>query len=400
MFKFTQSGGFKARHWYSVAVPWQVDVPWNNGYTLTGGISAKSGAGAFRSLALGRDIDLIYYDGAERANHGHSDDCWRYVEDDGQNEAMQPGKAYMFYLLQDADTLLFVRKEGADLHTNVTTVTAYEEQTNNSNKDANWNGIANPATYKAYLNAGTTVGYIYVTETDQYKLINLDQEEGKLVVGQAVYVQVATGGETSMVVKANRTFEPQSAPIRQMAASSKARYDVSITANGITTDRVIIRTEEDKPDQYTIAKDLVKFGVSKQVAQLWINRYDGRLSMNTMSMDNNLAVYPLGISIPKAGEYTLSCNQETPNGYLLYLTYEGQPIWNLSEAPYTVDMVKGTNDRYGLKLMRSNAPTMPTSFDEMVLDAHDEPRKVAIDGHVYIIRNGEVYTIGGKKVNR
>ena len=400
-FKFTQPGGFKARRWYSVAVPWQVDVPWNNGYTLTGGISAKKNAETFRPLALGRDIDLIYYDGAERAQNGHSDNCWKYVEDDGQSEAMQPGKAYMFFLAQDADTLLFTRKEGAELHTNVTTVMAYEEHTDNMDKDANWNGIANPATYKAYLNAGTTVGYIYVPETDRYVTIDLDQEEGKLMVGQAVYVQAAIDEGTSMVVNANRrSFEesPLSAPSRTMAASGRVRYDVTIAHNGEASDRVIIRSEENKPDTYTIAKDLVKFGVSAQVAQIWVNRYNGQLAMNTMPLEDNTAVYPLGIRIPQAGEYTIACNQQAPNGYLLYLTYEGHPIWNLSEAPYTTDMVKGTNDRYGLKLMRSNAPTMPTALEEMIPDSHGETRKVVMDGHVYIIRNGEVYTIGGKKV--
>lgn len=398
LFDFSQPDGFKARTWYAVAVPWQVDVPWNAGYSQTCGISAKRGSGDFTPLALGREIDLIYYDGAKRAEQGHSDACWKYVEDDGQSEVMKPGRAYMFYLSQDADLLRFERKEGADLHTNTTSVTAY---LSDNAKNANWNGIANPATFKAYLNAnaydatyGPNYGQLYNAEDKAYTAINLNNTS--LLVGQPVFVQ-ATADNASVVASPTQggAF---SAPRRTLMDTHSVSHELVIRTNERVCDRIIIRAEEDKDDRYIIGLDLNKADVSQRIAQMWIDRYDAQLCVNTMEPVNNETTYPLGLYAPQAGEYTIALDADENTSDALYLTYNNTPIWNLSYAPYILSMEKGQTVGYGLKLVRSNAPAVATGIDEAVVDAQGEPRKVLVDNQVFIIRGNNVYTIDGQLV--
>ena len=52
--------------------------------------------------------------------------------------------------------------------------------------------------------------------------------------------------------------------------------------------------------------DLQKMGVSSKVAQMWINRYDTKLCLNTMAPIEAQVDYPLGIIVPEAGKYTIS----------------------------------------------------------------------------------------------
>jgi hypothetical protein len=42
-------------------------------------------------------------------------------------------------------------------------------------------------------------------------------------------------------------------------------------------------------------------------------------------------------------------------------------------------------------------PQITTGFDEAVVDAKGETHKVVINDQVYIIRNGEIYSVTGQK---
>ena len=405
-FKFSQPGGFKARTWYSVAVPWQVAVPHNApSYTIPCDIYAKKGTGDFNQLRLGSTIDLIYYDGQERAENGHSEDCWKYVEDMGTEEVMYPGKAYMFYLLNAADTLRFVRKSNTPLRTNTTNV---EPHVSGNVKNENWNAIANPATYHAYLDArqseeDVVLGYIYNGDTKKYELVDMDTT--KLVVGQAVYIQapVATPIVANPQEYGNPLLAAASLAPRRAASNSRvARYDISLSSEeNANLDRVVVRVDENKPDKYVIARDLVKFEASASVAQMWVNRYDAKLTMNTIAFVNNKATYPLGISVTQAGEYEISAQNADANAQqsdMLYLTYDNRIIWNLSYAPYTASLAKGTDMHYGLKIVRSEVPAVTTDMEQW--DGNNDQTqiiKVLIDNKVYILRGGEMFTITGQK---
>ena len=394
--------GFKARTWYAVAVPWQVAVPaYDTEHT---GVYITNDGVSYTQQELGRSFDLIYYDGAKRAAEGHSDACWKYIEDDAADKhIMYPGRAYMIYLTSNAQTIRFERKAETPLQINTLAVATYELKTGNS-KDANWNGIANPATYHAYINANVknystnelNVGQVYNAETKTYSIVNMDANS--LVVGQPIFVQ-ATATNASVVAYATHNEAFHAAPRRAKAWSAPlTRYELMLAADDAdVTDRVIVRMDEDKEeDSYTVGQDLAKMGVSSVVPQMWIDRYDSKMCINTVAGFNHTADYPLGIFAPKDGEYNLFMDDQPNDETMLYLTYDGEAIWNLSYGGYVTYLTKGTDTHYGLRIV-AHKPQTPTGIEETTIQNGDPIRKVMVDGKVYIIRNGEIYSVTGQK---
>lgn len=364
----------KNHQWYAVAVPWQVNA--ETGISVNG-----------RTLELGKDFDIIYYNGALRAEKGKQK-CWSYVEDDG-DKTLVPGRLYMIGLLSDAATVRFEKKDGAALST-ITTSVAAHPQTTGSATDAGWNGVANPALFHAFINPGVTEGQVYVPDQKRYEPVRIDN--AKFVVGEGAFVQV-DNNKNITVVKDGAFAAP-----RRTRTHENLTYDVRIApADADYTDRLFIKTTGSREaDVYTVGQDLVKVGVSSIVPQMWINRYDEKLCVNTAELINETAEYPLGISVPANGEYTIHLTPYTSDSdYILYLTKNGEAIWNLSEDAYTLTLEKGTTNAYGLRI---SAPKISTAIDEAVVDADGQTRKMLIDNHVFIIRGDKVYTIDGQLV--
>ena len=370
-----------ARLWYAFAVPWQVDAA--TGVSVNG-----------HTLQLGKDFDIIYYDGARRAAVGPQR-TWNYV---ANGETLQPGKLYMIVLMSDASAIRFAKKAGTPYLTNSTSVSTYASATG-SDTDANWNGIANPALFHAFVNAGATLGQVYQPASETYTPIVMD--ETKFVVGQAVFVQAPAN--KSIVVSSGASYAPR----RYMKAETTetTKYEVRIAPiNTDYTDRVFVQVNEEKtPDIYTVGLDLQKMGVSSKVAQMWINRYDTKLCLNTMAPIEGQVDYPLGIIVPEAGKYTISIKYTANDNSQadLYLTLDGEPIWNLSQNAYTVKLEQGTTARYGLRTI-AKAPQTTTDFEPIWVDPEGnaiKAAKVLINNHVYIIRDGKIYTITGQTAN-
>lgn len=370
------------RKWYAIAVPWLVDA--------ATGISVNGHA-----LTLNSGVYVLTYDGARRAAQGPQK-TWTQLSN---GDVMQPGILYMVCVMENASSIRFAKKAGADLLTTTTSVSEYPEATDNKGKDASWNGVANPALFHAYVNAGVTLGQVYIPETDSYTQIVLNTT--KLVVGQGAYVQVPE--DKDITVTQGGEFAPSPAPRRMVAENETSNYEVRFAPiNQNFEDRVFVQTDDSKtPDVYTVGLDLAKMGVSAKIAQIWIDRYDTKLCLNTMAPVNGEADYPLVLSVPQDGKYTidiLRSTEEQPNE--LYLTRDGEPIWNLSQNAYTVKLEQGTTARYGLRTV-SKAPQITTGIEETWVDPEGnaiKAAKVLINNHVYIIRDGKLYTITGSLV--
>ena len=362
--------------WYAIAVPWQVDP--------TSGISVNG-----RTLTFGRDFDVLYYDGAERAA---GNVAWKYLELKEGDKTIQPGTLYMIGLMMDAPVIRFTKKDGAPLLTTGTSVTTY---TSSEATDANWNGIANPALFTAYVNAGATLGQVYNNDgSDSYSTIYLNTT--KLILGQPVFVQAPE--DKDITVSYGGTYA--AAPRRAKATESN-EFEVRLSTYGAKyTDRLFVQADENKEqDRYTIGQDLAKMGVSARVAQMWINRYDTKLCMNTFAPINGVAEYPLGIYTPKNGEYRLSLATTPDSEASIYLTYDGEAIWNLANGAYVADLEKGTNSHYGIRITVKKTPEIATGIDEAVVDSKDAvATKVLIGNQVFIIRGEKVYSIDGQLV--
>ena len=365
----------KNHQWYAVAVPWNVDA--ETGISVNG-----------KTLVLGKDFDIVYYDGERRAAEGKQK-CWSYVEDD-VDKTLVPGHLYMIGLMGDAAVVRFEKKDGAALSTTTTSVEAHP-QTTGTATDAGWNGVANPALFHAFVNPGVTEGQVYVPDEKRYETVPLNTT--KFVVGEGAFVQVESGKSIS-VAKDGAFAAP-----RRTRAQANLTYDVRIApVEEEYTDRLFIKTTDSRENRYTVGQDLAKVGVSSLVPQMWINRYDEKLCVNTAELINETAEYPLGIQVPNDGEYTMSIQKsEVSDPYSVYLTLNGEAIWNLSDSPYTWTLDKGATNTYGLRVS-AKAPQITTGIDEAVVDAKGEPRKVMINDKVFIIRGEQVYTIDGQLV--
>lgn len=378
------------RHWYAVAVPWEVDV--------VNGIYLKNG----RHLILGRDFDLVYYQGSVRASEGAGYQCWKYAEDVDGDKTMHPGRAYMMYFGGEWETIRFESKHLNIAADPVAEIGTYP-QTTGKEGDANWNGIANPkafhahlaaggATYGYYLNNGNLDEYLVGAGEPTYKLVNLASYTA--IVGKPLFIQAT---DTEPIV-ATATIAA-SAPRRRQAAERQeiqSVYEISFGAIGnANKDNIFIQTAEEKENRYVVGMDLVKAGINAQLPQIWINRYDTRLGVNT-SADQT---WPLTLNVPKEGDYKISIVQSSMSNEEddLYLTYNGAIIWNLSDGAYKGWLDKGTWTEYGLTT-GAQSPQITTEIDKAVVDAKGETRKVLIDDHVYIIRGNKVYTVDGQLV--
>ena len=381
---FVLQQSIDAGKWYSIAVPWRVNA---NGGVYLGEATTPA--------TLGPDFEVIYYDGSVRATQGPGAHCWVYMKNLGSSQkVLEPGRAYMIYLKKNNVSKITFRKTAkANLLTTETSVQLYPETTNNDGKDANWNAIANPALYHAYINAGSANAKAqrYLADEGTYDWFYLNAHQ--LVVGEPIYVQAGT---SNSIVANGASYAP-----RRANAEPNTTYDVNITAAGAAkySDHLSIQINEDKEaDKYTIGQDLVKFGVSSKAAQMWINRYDAKLCANTTVSGEESTSFPMSIYAPKAGDYTIAIEREVATeDYALYLTYNGEAIWNLSEGAYTANLNKGTDANYGLRIS-FKAPQVTTGVDEAIVDAQGETRKVLINGQVFIIRDNKVYSIDGQLV--
>ena len=360
------------------------------------GVYIKIGDGEFVQQELGSTFDLIYYDGKRRAQGATK--AWNYIEDDAAAaHIMYPGRAYMIYLTSDADVIRFKKNNEQLLYTNVD-VARYASDNGNL---ADWNGIANPAIYKAYLNVGATEnkGQVYNPVTEGYDWF--DMSEKQLQVGQPIFVQSAVEG--TIVANASAYNPSSSAPRRSNgSAETLTRFEVLFAASETdASDRIIVRMNEDKEeDKYIVGQDLAKMGVSSVVPQMWIDRYDSKMCINTAIPVNNKAVYPLSLFVPQAGEYMISIQEPefSNQNDMLYLTYDNRIIWNLTYSPYTASLEKGTNTHYGLRIVHAETPAATTDMEGAVVDAHGETRKVLIEDKVFIIRGDQVYSVDGQMV--
>ena len=372
-----------ARHWYDIAVPWRVEA---NGGIFIGNSTTPA--------VLGTDIEIFYYKGDVRAAQGPVDACWGAVKDLSK-KMLEPGRAYLFILLStSAEQVTFRKKVQEPILTTGTSVEQYNSMTGDD-KDRGWNGIANPALFKAYLNAGASFAQKINSAGDGYETVDEDQ---LLVVGQPIYVQVPAA---KSVVADGSSYSPS--PVRRMLTkATPTRYEVTIASSGATknADRVFVQINEEKEqNKYTIGQDLAKFGTGSTIAQMWINRYNSKLSVNTIAPEGETSDFPMSIYAPKAGEYTIAIEhaKETED-YILYLTYNGEAIWNLSESDYVAYLNKGTDANYGLRISVKKTPAIATGIDEAVVDAQGDIRKVLINDKVFIIRGDKVYTIDGQLV--
>ena len=390
-----------ARHWHAFGVPWAVDL---NTDPLT---EVDGDGNVVRTLTLGSHYEIVYYDTHIRATQGPSANCWKYLKHYDQVgqpiDEMTPGQGYMIAFTCSVQTVRFVKKAGAPVIYNEAVTVSAE----GSGDNQGINALANPMAYHATLNAGPTVGYVHdggEIGSDGYDEYDIDSKS--FIVGKAVYIQVRSDATVEVEQSDAEQISKILAPARRKVVTDKEYlslgdyYHVSISSATINGGSVYVLPEEDKEDKYVVGHDLAKFGMSTKKPQIWVNRYGVNLGLNTVAPINETAEFPVNLYAPTAGDYTITNNQSpmTNDEYIVYLTQNGEAIWNLSDSPYAISLPAGVNKTYGLRLTARKSPTIATGVDEAVVDAKNEIRKVLIDDKVFIIREGNVYSIDGQLV--
>ena len=169
--------------------------------------------------------------------------------------------------------------------------------------------------------------------------------------------------------------------------------------NDKQVDVLYYSASEEATDAYVIGKDLLKLGTPTEakVAQMWATKGGKKLCDIEAALVNDNAVAPLSLFTPKAGEYMLSVEQ-MPEDATLYLTYNDQVIWDLTQGAYMFVLEKGSTEGYGLSLQAKRAPQVTTGMENTNADSHSV-RKVLINNTIYIITpEGEMYNIMGKNI--
>ncbi|MBQ0076286.1 MAG: hypothetical protein KBS69_04040 [Bacteroidales bacterium] len=361
----------QAMKWYAFAVPFVCD--------------ANTLRNATRTLTPGVDYDIMQYNGAIRANAGADRSAWEYISDKGIN-VLTPGHLYMILFAQAQSTVTFTKTASASI--NYTAPVTMNQYPAADELDANWNGVANPKLFYANLGTGVTYGQMYVGGEDRYDKVTLSSTT--FPVGKPVFVQAATQSQVEVIPSAS------SAPLRRMLKADKQECEINLMQGNKECDNLSIIMNDDAENRYIIGEDLAKAGVSTKVAQMWINRYNAKLCVNSIAAENKVAIYPLGIFAPKAGAYTVVATS-VPANTAVYLTEEDNIIADLTSMPYTLDLSKGTHNEFSLRMVGKTQPSVVTDFREAGINGKDV-QKVIKDNTLYILRADKVFNAQGQLV--
>ena len=364
--------------WYDFVVPFPVDV--------IGGISIAEDPTA--EMKFNVNYAVMAYDEAKNAQRGKH---WNKF-----NGTMQPGRAYTIALDDDYpwNTVVFKKKAGAAVTGDRSFTTEYsglgaEAQYNG------WNGFGNATLHHTELNipAGTLIQlYDHTHKCYQPR----EAKDYSLAVGLSFFMQFG-GVQTVTMLTAEGNGNNFRAPKRAM--NDVESFRLALTAEDAVNpaDYIWVSASEEATGEYVIGRDVVKMGTMSEstVARMWTKRNGIGLCSNEMPMDGNMAQCELGLYAPQARTYTISI-EEAPQNADLYLTYNDDIIWDLTASAYTIDLAKGQNTGYGLRMVK-RAPQIATGVDSTI--DSKSARKVLINNTLYIVTSeGEMYDVVGKSV--
>ena len=356
------------------------------GFTLPFDVDAKTGIyryhnGMVEKASLHRDYETAEFSPETYMTGGHA---WRYY-----NGTLKAGVFYFITVDGTDNVYRFKKKDGAALQGETSVnLTPYGDP---DDAYANWNPVGN--SMLSYASAEFAGQYVQVYKNGESSYLTVPTSSASFVVGCPFFIQTTTADvlnlSSATLTKSAKYYAPS-----RSATSDATAYQVQIAADGQSfSDQIFVSASEDAENIYEMGRDLLKAGVGTKSAQLWVNAYDKKLSVNEAVLDENQATFDLTLYAPKAGEYTISVAQEAEGD--LYLTYNGNVFWNLSLDPYTAVLNKGNNTEYGLLLIPAERHI--TTEVEQASD-NQQPQKFIKDGKLFILNNGALYESTGKKV--
>jgi hypothetical protein len=367
--------------WYDFVVPFKVDA--KNGVFDENGVQ----------IVYGTDYIIMSHSEEKRARNQKAWSTFTGI--------LEPGHIYTitFEETKTWNTFLFKKMAGSDLANNGSYTSAYSSTIGES-QDRGWNGFGNGTLQHRELTDLTGISKVqmYNHTYNRYDVVDdVDWSTKALAVGTAFSIQVL--GEQSIVLTEADAEKPLRAPKMDNSRIIEEFYlTLTDSETSKMTDRLWVSASEEATGEYVIGRDLLKMGTPTQakVAQMWAINNNLTLCDIEMPFVREQASCALGLFAPKAGSYELTIAR-APEDADLYLTYNGEVIWDLTASPYVFDLAKGTTEGYGLRLV-ARAPQIATCVDEANADSKSV-RKVVINDKIYIITSeGEMYDIVGKSV--
>jgi hypothetical protein len=364
--------------WYTFTVPFPVDA-------LTGVSRFDNSTHLEKTIRNEVNYAIMDFSESRRVETGYGWKKYRGI--------LQPGQCYTM-TIDDVDNVYRFKKtaDGA-FNTAMSETLAYTE---GENPVRGWNGLGNGTLAHADLSAiGIDKVQIYDHATNSYAPVGIG--DYTYVVGSSFFVQTPAAGKALTYSHPEEISQPLHAPKRQSITIDEFRLSLFKEDEDGTDDVLYFSASEDATEAYVIGHDLMKFGTptDAKVAQMWATKGGKKLCDIESTLTNNQASTPLSFFAPSASTYFVAL-EEAPNGADLYLTYEGNVIWNLSLSPYLIDLNKGTTEGYGL-LMEAKAPQVATGT-ESIQSSAVSVQKIIVNGQVFILREGHMYDVTGKNI--
>jgi len=417
------------KHYYPLAVPFRTQVS-----TINYADEALASAATY-----GKQYGIDKYDGANRAENGATADNWVQMT---TSEYLEPGKGYTITAVSSKGSaiiripLTFENAWTADgekatiddsYYKNQVSVTAYSGAASTgggtNNRNAGWNILGVPymscfdasdasaspsdAFIKGKLNfitgeyTETTNVYVNVPVHDFSEYIQKPVSEAKLLPGWCFFVQFGKNGTLSFAIagQENASSLPIYAPKREEMPIVKTGI---ILSDGDKSDNTTLLISDEYSAEYEIGADLEKmFGNGYTLATYSLSR-DTRLAYNAMSTADAKGVIPIGFRAPEDGEYTFSLNPryaDAPFERVDLIDYQTGEVTDLMMSEYHFTTVRTQDDsRFALNVVPM--AKVPTGTEQSAIsNQQSDVRKMVIDDHVFIIRNGQMYDVTGKRVN-
>ena len=257
-----------------------------------------------------------------------------------------------------------------------------------------WNALGNGSLEVRNLDVADDVKvqlYNHATNSYEGRYAN----EISFATGSGFFMQASTEGSVNLL-EANTT---RALRAQERAPRTLSEFNLQLMANGASTvaDRLYVSASEDATNSYEIGRDLSKLGTPTEAkeAQFWCDAYGMKLCDAELPLVNNTADFNVSFFAPKAGTYTISVANAPQDG-VIYLTQDGQIIWNLTVSDYEIELMQGTTSNYGLRII---AQEQVTTTIESIENESEAVRKQIINGELYIQRGNMMYDATGRRVN-
>ena len=433
--------------WYPFAVPFEVENTAANVNYINPTLKEYANA----NKGYGKYYRILEYNGALRAENGvNSNENWVHVGR-SNNEKLVPGKGYAISAVpasgQDTVTIrIAMTVDNAWLADGEQESITVKEQTTTRNqiaveahtgtatdinkgghqRHAGWNFVANPyltnfagtnASNKegAFINGeilinngeysygGEDVPYVTIPTYNFAHYYQQQLSEATLSPAYGFFVQVGTSG-TMDFTTTGRQQAPASIAARAEERPVKMDVDITLSDNH-SSDQTGIIISDRYNDTYEIGRDLEKmFGSANNLTVYTLMADNTPLAFQALAIRSSMQVIPVGYRAPEQGEYTFRLNEATSSidllneqyEQLVLVDYQTGELTNLLIADYTFYSERVQSDsRFALYAVpRQNAPTdLPNAIGQ-----DKEAQKIIHNGHLYILRDGNVYNGNGQIV--